>query len=364
MTALQSINNGFRQWLDHVAEAMISVVARLTAARTVYLVEEENGQFALRPANARKSQSALNFEKIRIENGRIVADHPSNVEAALRGGRVELVLRAERFLFKPLELPSRAADFLDGVVRAQIDRLTPWPADQAAYGSSAPADAGPGRIVVTVAATAKAMVTPYVKAFTALGARSIALFTSSTDAAPNEPPIKVLEENVGSMFDIHRARRILLATLAVAFLIALASTTAATILNDMLQARQDAAAHRIAQLRSAMIAARTTPADDPATAAKRALARRKNETPADVVVLEVLSDILPDNTYVTEMRIESDTLRLTGITHDAPALIRLMEESHHFTHTTFFAPTTRGPSDPGDRFNIEARILPVTSPRS
>ena len=78
-----------------------------------------------------------------------------------------------------------------------------------------------------------------------------------------------------------------------------------------------------------------------------------------MIALEVLSKIIPDNTYLTEMRIEDNKLRLSGVSLDAPALIRLIEQSRHFSRATFFAPTTRSTSDPGDRFNIEARIEPV-----
>jgi general secretion pathway protein L len=83
-----------------------------------------------------------------------------------------------------------------------------------------------------------------------------------------------------------------------------------------------------------------------------------------VIVLDRLSQILPDHTYITELHIEEDKIQLNGLTRDAPSLIGLIENSGRFTHATFFAPTTRSPSESGERFHIEAHILSQISPRS
>ena len=60
------------------------------------------------------------------------------------------------------------------------------------------------------------------------------------------------------------------------------------------------------------------------------------------------------------LRVEGDKLQVVGITHDAPlARFVSIQQSLQFTRATFFAPTTRSPNDPGERFHIEARIKPA-----
>jgi general secretion pathway protein L len=360
MKAIEAVGNAFRRWLDSVAEAIVALIARFMTPRTVNLVERESGRFEISSADE-KTEAALRGIELRVEDGAVVGRLPPEAEAVLRRSRVQLTLQSNRFVFKPLELPAGAAEFLDGIVRAQIDRLTPWSAELAAFGFSAPANAGGGRLSIIVAATAKSKLVPFSCAFSAKGVRAVTLLTRAPEAAPTAPPIAVMEETLSRTFGIRAARRILLMVLASCGFVAATAAVAATIINGDLDARQDELARRITQQRGAALAARDT-LGDPLAAAERALAKRKNETPSAVITLEVLSRILPDRTYVKEMRIESDTLRLTGITDDAPNLIRIMERTQQFTQAIFSAPITHSPSDGGDRFNIEARLEPVFSP--
>lgn len=350
------------RWIDSIAATIVSGLGRLTFPRTVGIEEqEEAGTFAVR-AGARDITSGLPPIRVRIADGHIVASNPEQLAKMLRGSRAELVLRSARFMFRPLELPSRAAEFLDGIVRAQMDRLTPWSAADAVFGWSKPIAAGTDRILVTVAATARAQVAPYLQALTGLGAQSVSVSTLAEDASGGFFPIKVMDEKAHPVIDVNRLRRALAAILVVAGLAAATAVTAATVVAGNLGAQQDDLARRIAERRAAIRAGGI--GGDTVVSVHGRLQKRKHETPSTVIVLEVLSQILPDHTYVTELRIEGDKLRLIGVTRDAPSLIRLIEQTPHFTRATFFAPTTRQPSDPGERFHIEARIEPVFPARS
>ncbi len=356
MKVTDKIRDGFWRWIDLVAEGLVASLGHFRKERTVCLVEAEPDCFTVRAADADASAGSGDL-KLRVENGTFAAPLSARLETALRGSRLELLVRPDRFVFKPLELPSRAAEFLEGVVRSQIDRLTPWSADQAAFGSSMPADLGSGRIVVTIAATAKAMLAPLLQAFSRAGARSIVIHTMPSAASSDLPAIKVMEENVTRVLDVNVVRRALVIGLACALFMSLTAVVVSTFIGGNLQKRQDELARQIAKQRSALLMSRNA-AGDPKTLAEQALLRRKNESPSDVIALEILSKILPDSTYVTEMHIEANKLQLTGITHNAPQLIRLIEQTRHFSQATFFAPITRSPSDSRDHFSIEARMEP------
>jgi general secretion pathway protein L len=355
MDGLRNLAESVSRWLDGVAASIVSAFGWFLSPRIVRVVEEPDGSaFTLQmPKDA-----ASRGERLRLADGGFAGPLPVGMLKAVRGNRVEIVLNPSRFVFKQLELPRRAVEFLDGIIRAQIDRLTPWSAADAVFGWGRPADVAGEHISIMIAATARAMVRPLLQAVSDLGAGSIAIFTVPTEGAAAS--IKVYDQAAGGSLDAGRMRRAVSVVLLVAMAAAALAFGADVWIGGEFDARQLDATQRI-EARRTLLRGNQSAAARSATAE---LDRRKQETPATVIVLEALSAVLPDHTYVTELRVEGNKLQIIGLTKDAPGLIRLIEQSPHFSKATFFAPTTRSPSDPGDRFHIEARIEPVNEPRT
>jgi general secretion pathway protein L len=350
MNRLRQLSEIFSRWIDAVAATVHALLHRWSPQRVVRLTEEEQGTFALQAFGDAKDL-ILPDQQIRIADGAMTASLSDDWRTWLRGSSAEVILRPGRFMFRPLELPKRAGEFLEGIVRSQIDRLTPWSVNEAAYTWTPPVEAANDRIQLTVAATAKSMVMPYVRALADLGPASVVVSTVPHDAEVAAGALKVFEQRNGGSIEVTRVRKILAMVFLGAAALALVSSGVSSILADSLDSEQQDLSHKITARRAAM-------RRNSDGGAQQMLERRKQTTPATVMVLEALSKVLPDHTYVIELRIENGKVQVTGITKDAPSLIRLIEQSPHFEHAAFFAPTTQSPGEPGERFHIEARIKP------
>jgi general secretion pathway protein L len=353
MKFVRQIIDGFSSWINSVATTINSIFDRLRSQRHVQLIEGERDKFTLHILDSVKN-SNLPDHQIHIANGSIVGALPPNWTTILHGSQIELVLLPSRFLFRPLELPKRAAEYLEGIVRSQIDRLTPWAANEAVYSWTPPVDAANERIHLMIAATARAMVAPYLQAIATLGSSSIAVTTVPLNSDSNAVPIKIYEQRISAV-DTARIRSILVAVFLLSGLSATISIGVSAVIADNLGSEQQELLRKISARRAAM----RSVSDLSGGSALQALERRKQTTPSSVIVLEALSTLLPDDTYVTEFRVDGEKLQIVGITSDAPSLIRLIERSPHFKRATFFAPTTRSPGETRDRFHIEANINPV-----
>jgi len=356
MNSYRAVVEASSRWIDQVATTIVEGRESLRSRRLYQLVEQQGGAFVLQGASEREALDSAG-EPVHIIDGRIDASVSAKLAEILRGAQVELVLQPNRFMFRLLELPRRASDFLEGIIRAQIDRLTPWSAADAAFGWYPSTETGNDRMAVTIAATARTLIAPFISAIAGLGADTIVVSAALQQPRPDITAIKICEQKAGQAAGQRRTRRILILLLVGAAALGAVSVAANAVIGGVIETQLDDVTRRIAERRAAIQSGH-----DGASEAALDLQRHKHETPSSVIVIEALSRVLPDDTYLTELRILGDKMQIVGVTRDAPALIRLIEQTAHFTRATFFAPTTRSPSDSGERFSIEAHIEPVYTP--
>jgi general secretion pathway protein L len=233
------------RWLDAVAAALVAGLGRRTSPRKVKLVEENANTFAIR-AGARTAGA-----RVRIEGGHVVGRLPEDVTRILRGSRLELILRSS--ISVPAARISGTCGGISRRCRARADRpADTLSAEEAVFGWSAPTEAGNERIVVTVAATARAKIALYVQALSELGAQSIAVFAASQGADAGVAPIKVLEHERSGALDVRRIRGGLVDILLLAAVLAGGALGADFIAGGDIAARQNEFARKITERRAAI----------------------------------------------------------------------------------------------------------------
>ncbi|WP_454631582.1 PilN domain-containing protein [Bradyrhizobium cenepequi] len=349
MAMIAQTRQWFEQWIAAVAGAVDSIADRLVRQRRIQLDENADGTFTASMIASKDSRTPT-ILCFRMLHGTPEPPLPAQWSAAFKGSRVEAQLPANHVMTRLLDFPGRAADFLDGMIRSQVDRLTPWAAGEAVFGWSSPVPVADDRIEVTFSATSASKVDPLVQLADRLGAASVVVHAPAAGDSGAPFQVKLLDKRLRSMAgpNVPRLLRVALISTGVA---AAGSLFLSIYLGGSLQSEQEDVQRRISQRRAAL----RVDANGVASGIGL-LAKRKQTTPSSVMVLEALSRVLPDTTYVTELRIEGEKVQVVGMTQDAPSLIRLMEQSPQFTRATFFAPTTHAANESGERFHVEANI--------
>src|ERR1700730_9163190 len=141
----------FSEWIAAVARAVNSMLDRYVRRRHILLSEGGDSMFTAKVTPGRKGP-ALPDVSFRLSHGRPNPSLPADWQTTFRGSRVEVLPASRQALFRSLHLPKRAVGFLDGMTRAQIDRLLPGAADDVFFGGSPPSAIANERVELTLAA--------------------------------------------------------------------------------------------------------------------------------------------------------------------------------------------------------------------
>lgn len=331
--------------LDQPAQGAMVLASKLGRRRRLRLVEQADDLFFLVGGDRGVDPRG----RFRFAAGAWVAEGRSGAAGNWRRAEVEVVLAERRFLFPRLQAPRKATEFLDAIVRSQIDRLTPWTRAQAEAGFAIEPSSG-DEATVTLAAAAKATLAPYVEAARARGAAAVTVYAARAEGAP----IRVFGRDVAAEARARNARRVLAVALAAAVVFALGAAT----LENWLAGQRDATEVEIGR-RVAALRANAGGAEEDAVLA--ALIKRKRDNPPDVVVVEALSRALPDDSYLTQMRISGARLEIDGVSRSASSLVGRLEQTEPLQRAQFSAPTTSAATDGAEQFHIAADIVAASA---
>ncbi|MDP5293441.1 PilN domain-containing protein [Oceanimonas sp. CHS3-5] len=280
-----------------------------------------------------------------------VTDVPSAERQQLvqKANQTKLCLPAGELLLTQLTLPAATAGNLDNVLRFEMDRHTPFTADQVYFGFAiAPREKNSPHIRVSLLLAPRERVDARLAELAGLGLYPAVLCAADQPQAPSIT-LPVAHQKAGQ-----RSRR--LKNLNGALVLVMLSLLIAVPLYHR-QNRIDQLAAELEQPRQRA---------EQTAALKRELAalqdsrdflgkKRVGRTPT-LPLLNELTRQLPDHTWLSRLELENGTVQIRGESANASELISLLENSALFTDVRFSSPITNNPATSKDRFMITARL--------
>jgi len=338
----------FAAWTEGLAGAWLAAEALLRRPRR-FRLRANAGTFTLQPVSASAHEPPVAI------NGNRLDKLPDKLLEQTRGSVIEIVVPAAAILERRLDvLPAQSSPYVDKVVQHQVEALFPWRADDILHSTIIDKRAD-GALDVSVRATARSAITAALGVAEACGAGTIVVVEDGKDG--DEAATGILAAT-GSQEQHRQANARLIARYAALALLAFAACFVGWTAYAYWSLSSDVAA--LDQEMDGRRAIIQRLAEASSTGHSRGLDAKKKLAPVAVVVLDELSGILPNTTYLTDLSLDAGHLRISGISANAAELVPLLEGSGYFKNATFYAPTTRMAGRAADHFSIEATVVPQT----
>jgi general secretion pathway protein L len=346
-----------QRWLDVLASVLFACRETWRARRALIVSRSADG-FIVRKAEPQRDAIVQpprpNAETV-IAAVPVGSEAPAHVLRSARNGFVVYELGPDDVAVRRLNIPAPAREFLPGIVRNQIERLSPWNFDQVAYGFDAtPHAEDPANLDVRVSIASRRIIEAARNDVAAIGL-TVDRIVTRRDEASGAGTVTLWSD--GTREDAVRVRNRIAAGIAATVVISVALSAWAVTSAQSLREESDAVETRSKSVQRQITAARS-PQALAALNPQQRLWHVRETSPAAVVLLEALSRTLPDAAYLTELRLENATVRMVGLAKDAPSLIAPLEQSGQLADVHFAAPTTRDADGVSFRFHIEARVEP------
>ena len=345
------LNEFFTWW----AEQMLQLVpARLTsqndAAASALLIEQVDSapmRVALTSRKNRRDRALGQFD--------LEAPDLRAIQAAIRNqsGPVILRLPASSLLDREVVLPLAAERDPARVLEYEMDRITPFAASEVFWAYTIQRrDRARGRLHLRLSLIIRETVRPLLTALEQVG-----IVPTTLEATPGEGGTRRIDLPQAG---VRRGRLMRQATPIMAGLCAVLAV-AAVALPFVLQSRE--ANHveaRIAALRPQVDAVEAARRRIAASAAGvDVIAAERTRLGDTLAVLAAITDLLPDDTSLTDLTLRQGKLTLNGQGGSAAKLIGALSTDSVIRNPDFSAPVTRVENGHADLFAIRAEVTPI-----
>lgn len=296
-----------------------------------------------------KRQEIACYSRAKLQAG----DWPQRL---LQVGERQVVLRLapQLALCNNVTLPQAAEKNLRQALGFEIDRLTPFRSEQVFFDAKVIAKLPENRqLRVRLGLVLRDKLTPLLAQLKRLGLSPQRVEIVTEGELLNLLPT---EDTKRGLSPSQRMRRLLLLLLIIAGL-------AAMILP--LWQQRSLAVHLIPLVDKAEVEAQqvivTRNRLDKAIKSSQFLLNKRQQTVLLVDLLNELTTILPDNTYLEQISLRTGRLELRGQSSDATSLIGIVEQSQLFQGANFPSPVVKDNRTKLDRFVLTATVIPMAA---
>lgn len=274
----------------------------------------------------------------------------TTLAALLRSREHPLVLELPPswVLSRRLSLPAAARENLRQVIGFELDRITPFKAEQVHFDYLEVADGSSSDdpIVVDVVLVPRARVEPWLEALRQAGAPIDRMAPEEGQAELNLLPSELrARPDIKRMVWKALPGFALLLLLAAALLLPLWQAREVVIDLQQQERQLRRQSGKVLKLREAL---------DTKVEELEQVRDHWQSVPPPLEVLQALTRLLPDDTYLQQMEIKGDRVVLRGLSGQASALIGLLEESPLFTEPHFLSPVTQQRGK--ELFHLETKV--------
>lgn len=278
---------------------------------------------------------------------------PMTASSILAGNNnVVLLLPDNTTLKKSITLPAAAEDNLREVLAFEMDQQTPFDAEQVYYD-----------YIVTGRSSENRQL--HVDLLVAPRASTDELLESMASSGL-QPDIVTTKSSANTVFDVNllpreqrptRHRAALRLNIALAALLAILTIAAVLVpIQQKKQALVDLEPRVAEAMEASGESARLRREIEQITRASERLVEMKSLRPMATRLLDELTRITPDGTWLNRIDIHGDEIQIQGESSTAATLIGLIDGSSIFTNPQFRSPVTQVPRTERERFHLSAEL--------